>query len=77
LTARNGPQNIGFTFEHTSLLALPVLFSACLAYLWAVFVLGWVGWCVWRHERIDRIIWIEFAALGVPCFILLLIPGMS
>ena len=42
LTARAGPQMIGFSFMHTSPLALPVILSAFMAQLWVLSAGAWV-----------------------------------
>ena len=50
LTAREGPQMIGFSFIHTS--PLPVLVSAFLAQVWLLIGIPWTGYMLWRKEQL-------------------------
>jgi hypothetical protein len=68
---------VGFSFLHTSPLALPVLASATLAQLWVILVTVWVAYVAWRREGIDRAVWIQLASLGVPVLMLFFTPAIS
>jgi hypothetical protein len=75
LTAREGPQMIGFTFMHTSPLALPVTLSVLVAEIWVVLAIIWCAYTAWRKRHIDRLAWIQLGSLVVPLSILLFIPA--
>jgi hypothetical protein len=77
LTMRHGPQMIGFSFVHTSPLALPLIVSALLAEVWVVLAIAWVGYAVWRKLVIDRRAWIQLGIVAMPVVIRLLIPAIT
>lgn len=77
LTADKAPQMVGFSFLHTSSLALPVVASAFLAQAWLVFVFLWGAYVAFRGHRIARPVWIQFGSLAVPIGILFGTPGIS
>ena len=76
LTARQGPQMIGFSFMHNSPLALPVILSAFLAQIWVVFVIG-VAYTLWQKRAVDTRAWIQLSIVAMPVGILFLIPAIT
>jgi len=68
---------IGFSFMHTSPLALPVILSAFLAQIWIVAAVVWVIYTLIRKRKLERMAWVQIVALGLPVGILLLIPAIS
>lgn len=68
---------IGFTFVHTSPLALPVTLSAFLAQFWVLAAVVWAMYSLWKKHRIERMAWIQISVLALPVGILLQIPSTS
>jgi len=77
LTACAGPQMIGFSFMHTSPLALPVILSAFLAQLWVLLAIAWVAYTVWRGRAVERRAWIQLGVLALPAGVLFVIPAIT
>lgn len=78
LTARQGPQMIGFSFLHNSLpLALVAVLSALLAQIWLITTIGWVAYTVRQKRTVDRRSWMQLAILALPIGILWIIPAIT
>lgn len=77
LTARSGPQMIGFTFMHMSPLALPVMLSAFLAQVWLLIMVVWIAYSLLRRRVPVKTTWLEFVVIAVPVGILYFIPAVT
>ena len=77
LTARQGPQMIGFSFVHTSPLALPVLVSALLAQVWLLIGVPWAAYMLWRRQQLRMVAWVLLGAIATPIIIVYLIAAVT
>src|SRR5262245_30394362 len=75
LTARQGPQMIGFTLLHNHpTMFLLMSISAPLALLWSLTALTWIGISAFNGRKTAWAEWMEVAVTGMP---LLIIWGLS
>jgi hypothetical protein len=78
LTAREGPQMVGFSILHRwPLVVLPAMASVFVAYLFAFFALCWVVFLLLQREGIRRSVWIELTAILLPLVLLHLTAWIS
>jgi hypothetical protein len=69
---------VGFTLLHTSNLALPLLLSATLAFLWVAVAVIWLGFAVITKGCLPcRIEWVELVALALAVLSLMCTPGTT
>jgi hypothetical protein len=68
---------IGFSFLHTSSLALPVVLAAFIAQFWVALTIIWVACGLWKGRAVERQTWLQLGILALPVGVLLLLPAIA
>jgi len=68
---------VGFSFIHTSPLALPVLVSAFLAQVWLLIGVPWAAYMLWRKQQLRIAAWVLLGAIAIPMIILYFIAAVT